>query len=505
MKLDKEKVELKVMKAADGTTSAETATVNATVDGFEKKEIKFEATSSDNAIATVAIDANGKMTVIAVAKGTAKITVTADYKNAADKPEGVTTKVTQSFSVTVTEKEALNVSLSKTELLCYSEIKDAPVELEVTIKNSNLKAAELVESKMKFTVETSDSNVAQIAKKEFVPSTVDGTVKIKLTLQPQVLTEKKSCIITVKYEEEKETVSAKCSVTVKPHPKYDKTTPLKDKENRQLFVQVGDNYREATYADYYVDNVKFFVQSGVKYTGWQTIDGKVYYFNAEGKYVTGEQVIQGAKYNFASDGVLMNGNGVLGIDVSKWNGTIDWKAVKNSGVSYVIIRCGYRGSSAGSLIEDSKFTSNIKGATSAGLKVGVYFFTQAVNEVEAVYEASFVIDKIKNYKISYPVFLDVEASGGRGDKISVDTRTKVCKAFCQTMQNAGYTAGIYANKTWLNEKINVSEINNFKIWLAQYAAKPTYGGRYDMWQYKSTGTINGISGNVDMNLSYMGY
>ena len=149
--------------------------------GFEKKEIKFEATSSDNAIATVAIDANGKMTVIAVAKGTAKITVTADYKNAADKPEGVTTKVTQSFSVTVTEKEALNVSLSKTELLCYSEIKDAPVELEVTIKNSNLKAAELVESKMKFTVETSDSNVAQLAKKEFVPSTVDGTVKIKLT------------------------------------------------------------------------------------------------------------------------------------------------------------------------------------------------------------------------------------------------------------------------------------------------------------------------------------
>ncbi|MBQ2099475.1 MAG: Lyzozyme M1 (1,4-beta-N-acetylmuramidase), partial [Lachnospiraceae bacterium] len=145
------------------------------------------------------------------------------------------------------------------------------------------------------------------------------------------------------------------------------------------------------------------------------------------------------------------------------------------------------------------------GAINAGLKVGVYFFTQAVDEVEAVYEASYVIEKIKNYKISYPVFLDVEASGGRGDKISADTRTKVCKAFCQTIQNAGYTAGVYANKTWLTEKMDASQLSSYKIWLAQYAATPTYDGKYDIWQYKSTGTVSGISGNVDLNLSYMGY
>ena len=221
--------------------------------------------------------------------------------------------------------------------------------------------------------------------------------------------------------------------------------------------------------------------------------------------MTGEQVIQGAKYNFASDGSLVTGNGTRGIDVSKWNGTIDWTAVKNSGIEYVIIRCGYRGSSAGSLIEDPKYASNIKGATAAGLKVGVYFFTQAIDEREAVEEASMVLEKVKNYKISYPIFLDVEASGGRADSISKETRTAVCKAFCQTIQNAGYTAGIYANKTWLESKLDASALSAYKIWLAQYAATPTYTGRYDLWQYRSTGSVTGISGNVDMNISYLGY
>ena len=195
----------------------------------------------------------------------------------------------------------------------------------------------------------------------------------------------------------------------------------------------------------------------------------------------------------------------MGIDVSKWNGTIDWNAVKNSGVSYVIIRCGYRGSSQGTLIEDPKFKSNIRGATAAGLKVGVYFFTQAVDEVEAVEEASMVLELIQGYRISYPVFLDVESRGGRADSIDKATRTAVCKAFCQTIQNAGYTAGIYANKTWLDKKINTSELSSYKIWLAQYAASPTYTGRYDLWQYTSTGRVSGISGNVDLNLSYLGY
>ena len=196
---------------------------------------------------------------------------------------------------------------------------------------------------------------------------------------------------------------------------------------------------------------------------------------------------------------------MLGIDVSKHNGSINWTEVKNSGVSFVIIRCGYRGSATGVLVEDPKFKANIQGAAAAGLKVGIYFFSQAVNRVEAVEEASMTIELIRNYKISYPVFLDVEAAGGRADGLSAAARTEVINAYCQTLKNSGYTAGVYANKTWLNSKINVGSLGGYRIWLAQYAAAPTYNGRYEMWQYSSTGRISGISGNVDLNISYLGY
>lgn len=301
----------------------------------------------------------------------------------------------------------------------------------------------------------------------------------------------------------------KVTVTKGKDASSDNKTKLKDKKGNQIYIKNSDGkYVEATYADYFKNN-KFYLKSGnvkYRYTGWQTIDGYTYFFDKNGNYVTGEQVIQGAKYNFGSDGRLSSSSGSMGIDVSKWNGSIDWNAVRNSGVSYVIIRCGYRGSSTGALIEDPKFVSNIKGAKAAGLKVGVYFFTQAVNEVEAVEEASMVLNLVKGYGLNYPVFLDVEASGGRGDSINASTRTAVCKAFCATIQNSGYSAGIYANKTWLTSYINTGSLTGYKIWLAQYAAAPSYTAtRYDMWQYSSKGRVSGISGNVDMNISYLNY
>ena len=298
-------------------------------------------------------------------------------------------------------------------------------------------------------------------------------------------------------------------VTVLSDASNDTKSKLKDKNGRQIYIKdASGKYIEATYADYYKD-IKFYLQKTdavFAYTGWQTIDGYTYFFDKNGNKVTGEQVIQGAKYSFGSDGRLSAGSGTLGIDVSKWNGSIDWNAVKNSGVSYVIIRCGYRGSSTGALIEDPKFKSNIQGAKAAGLKVGVYFFSQAVNEVEAVEEASMTLNLIKGYGLDYPVFLDVEASGGRGDAVDVSTRTAVCKAFCATIQNSGYSAGIYANKTWFTSYMNTSSLTGYKLWLAQYASAPTYTAtRYDMWQYSSKGSVSGISGNVDMNISYMSY
>lgn len=196
--------------------------------------------------------------------------------------------------------------------------------------------------------------------------------------------------------------------------------------------------------------------------------------------------------------------GVLGIDVSKWQKEIDWDKVKNEGVDFAIIRCGYRGSITGSLVEDPYFEQNIKGARAAGIKVGVYFFTQAVNEVEAVEEASMVISLVRDYELQYPVFIDTEGAGGNGraDSLNVEERTAVCEAFCTTVKNAGLEAGVYASRNWYNNKLTASTLESYAIWLAEYRSVPLYQGYYQMWQYTSKGKINGINGNVDLNVSY---
>ena len=462
--------------AATPTAVLEPTSVTVAVEAKATSQIKvtnytgtatYKVASKDDKIATASVDANGKITVEGVAAGDTTVTATVTM--------GSATK-TLNLPVKVTAKMA--ITLDKTAVTVYPK--------------SNATVTATVSGSGTVTASSSDTNIATVS--------VNGKTITITGVKAG------SATITAVYKEGNSEVKATCTVKVgTSNPREDKTNVLKDTSGRELYVSDGNNeYRLAHYADYYTSS-KFYIKEATRYTGWQTLDGKVYFFKADGDKVTGEQVIQGAKYNFASDGSLVVGSGTMGIDVSKWNGTIDWNAVKNSGVSYVIIRVGYRGSSQGALIEDPKFKTNIKGATAAGIKVGVYFFTQAVDEVEAVQEASMVLDRISGYKISYPVFLDVEGSGGRGDKIDSATRTAVCKAFCNTIQNAGYTAGVYANKTWLSQKMDAGALSAYKIWLAQYAKTPTYTGRYDLWQYRSNGKVSGISGNVDLNLSYLGY
>ncbi|MDE7324399.1 MAG: glycoside hydrolase family 25 protein [Lachnospiraceae bacterium] len=196
----------------------------------------------------------------------------------------------------------------------------------------------------------------------------------------------------------------------------------------------------------------------------------------------------------------------LGIDVSKWNGKIDWEIVKAEGVDFAIIRCGYRGSSSGWLIEDPYFYENLEGAKKAGIKVGIYFFTQATDLVEAVEEASMVVSLLGDRAIKYPVFIDTEGAGGNGraDNLDPGTRTAVVNAFCRTIQNAGFEAGVYASRNWYLNQLNVDELGDMKIWLAEYRQTPEYEGRYDMWQYTSSGSVAGIEGRVDLNISYLG-
>lgn len=200
------------------------------------------------------------------------------------------------------------------------------------------------------------------------------------------------------------------------------------------------------------------------------------------------------------------GSARFGIDVSKWNGEIDWDRVKNAGVQFAIVRAGYRGSVTGSLVEDPNFAANMKGAAVSGIPTGVYFFTQAVSEVEAVEEASAVLQMIREYHLEYPVFIDTEGAGGEGraDGLDPEMRTLVCEAFCRTIENAGYDAGVYASRNWYNNNLYTDRLQNYYIWLAEYRSAPLYQGYYNMWQYTSKGTIDGISGNVDLNISYMG-
>ena len=199
-----------------------------------------------------------------------------------------------------------------------------------------------------------------------------------------------------------------------------------------------------------------------------------------------------------------SGNAKVGIDVSKWNKEIDWDKVENAGVQFAIIRAGYRGSVTGSLVEDPMFVTNMKGAQAAGIPVGVYFFTQAVDEKEAVEEASAVIELIRDYRLNYPVFIDTEGAGGNGraDSLDAETRTLVCEAFCRTIENAGYTAGVYASRNWYNNNLQTARLENYHIWLAEYRSVPLYQGYYKTWQYTSKGKVDGIEGRVDMNITY---
>ena len=197
-------------------------------------------------------------------------------------------------------------------------------------------------------------------------------------------------------------------------------------------------------------------------------------------------------------------NNKLGIDVSKWNGEIDWDKVKAAGVEFAIVRAGYRGSKTGALVEDPYFRTNMKGAAASGIPVGVYFFTQAVNEVEAVEEASAVIELVREYELEFPIFIDTEGAGGNGraDGLDIASRTLVCEAFCRTIENAGYVAGVYASHWWYLNMVNVEPLEKYFIWLAEYKSETRYARKYGMWQYTSKGNIDGIEGNVDLNIFY---
>ena len=196
------------------------------------------------------------------------------------------------------------------------------------------------------------------------------------------------------------------------------------------------------------------------------------------------------------------------IDVSFNQKNVDWKKVKAAGIKGAIIRCGFRGSETGIIKEDAQFRNHLAGAKAAGLKLGLYFFTEAINEAEARAEAKYVLKLIKdlNIDVYYPIAIDTEDIAGKkdradGDKLTKKQRTAVVKAFCEEIKSAGYTPMIYANLSWISSELNTADLP-YKMWIAHYAAKCGYSKEYSLWQYTSSGKVDGINGSVDISYCY---
>lgn len=193
-----------------------------------------------------------------------------------------------------------------------------------------------------------------------------------------------------------------------------------------------------------------------------------------------------------------------GIDVSRYQNKIDWGKVASDDVEYAFIRLGIRGYSEGKIQEDDRFQENIKGALKNGIGVGVYFFTQAVSELEAVEEAEFVLESITPYKIKYPIVLDVEEVSGktsRADELSKEERTKYCIAFCERIKEAGYTPMIYGNLKTFMLLLDMEQLEAYDKWFAFYDEAYYFPYDFKVWQYTSKGRVAGIKGDVDLNIS----
>lgn len=194
-----------------------------------------------------------------------------------------------------------------------------------------------------------------------------------------------------------------------------------------------------------------------------------------------------------------------GIDVSKYQGEIDWPAVKADGVEYAFIRLGLRGYESGKLVLDEFFEQNIRGANASGVKAGVYFFTQAVTEEEAREEAAFVIENLAGYEVPYPVVFDVEmivGANGRANNLTMQERTDITIAFCEAVKAAGYTPMIYGNVKCFTRLLDMTRLEDYEKWYAFYDNYMYMPYLVSCWQYTEKGQVDGIKGNVDMNISY---
>lgn len=200
----------------------------------------------------------------------------------------------------------------------------------------------------------------------------------------------------------------------------------------------------------------------------------------------------------------------VGVDISKHNGQVNFNSIKAAGVDYVMLRLGARGYSTGQLSLDDNFVENMEAAIEAGLDIGVYFYSQAISQDEVMQEANFVIQNLEPYRthITYPVAFDMEKVANdtaRIDGLSRDDKTAIAATFLSGMQAAGYIPMVYGNKEWLIKNIDLAKLQDYDVWLSQEQDIPDYPYQFAMWQYTTTGVLNGVTGDASLNLCFVDY
>lgn len=198
----------------------------------------------------------------------------------------------------------------------------------------------------------------------------------------------------------------------------------------------------------------------------------------------------------------------VGVDICEEQSYVDFAKLKEAGVDFVMLRVGARRYSSGQIMADAYFEDNIAAAIEAGLDVGVYFFSQAITEKEAEKEAKYVLQHIKGYALTYPVVFQMSYivnDSSRIDSLTVEEKTNIAVKFLETVKKAGYVPMIQGTKEWLLQQIDLTRLNEYDIWLSQVGDLPDYPYKFSMWQYSNSGTVDGISGKVNMNISFIDY
>ena len=200
----------------------------------------------------------------------------------------------------------------------------------------------------------------------------------------------------------------------------------------------------------------------------------------------------------------------VGVDLSKQNGDVNFNSMKAAGVDYVMIRLGGRGYSTGQISLDENFKKNIEGAAAAGLDIGVYFYSQAISQEAALQEVNFVIQNLESYRASvkYPIAFDMEFVANdtaRIDSLTKDEKTNIATSFLESVKAAGYVPMLYGDKEWLLKEIDLARLQSYDVWLVQEQELPDYPYQFTMWQYSTEGVVNGVTGDANLNISFVGY